>query len=404
MIKFDFETFIGNNVREKINSYMDSKKQIIGFLEQGDMRGWYNTAELFNSDLISDIKNTADYIRKNCDVFLVIGVGGSYMGSSAFIEALSPYFYNNLKKPEIYFVGYNLSSDYYSDLLKVIENKDVIVNVISKSGSTLEIDIAYNLVIDFMKSKYSYEEIKKRIIMTTDQHKGILREEVNKHGFKSFVVPDNIGGRYSVFTPVGLLPIAVSGIDIDEIIKGVKKAKENIDDAIYYVSLRNELYNRGKLIESYVVYEPKLYCFLEWIKQLYGESLGKNNRGIFPSSFINTRDLHSLGQFVQEGRKILFETVIKIKNIENDIYVEKYEKNLNEINNIVADSVAEAHFSGDVPSIVIDVDKLTPFTLGYLMQFFMISCAVSGFVENVNPFDQDGVEEYKKRAKTKLNK
>lgn len=405
MIRFDFSTYMNNYVSKyKLKSFIDSKDDIKNYLSAGDMRGWYSLDDLFDELLIKDIKDTSKFIKNNADVFLVIGVGGSYMGACSVIESLSPYFYNQTKKPSIYFLGHNLSSKYYSDLLKMIEDKKVIVNFISKSGRTLEIDIAYQVIMEFMNKKYDEEELRQRVIMTTDEFDGFLREETNKYGFKSFVIPKNIGGRYSVFTPVGLLPISVSGIDIDELYRGARDSFKNIDEMIYYAGVRNELFKQKRYVESFVVYEPKLYFFTEWLKQLYGESLGKNNQGILPISFINTRDLHSLGQFVQEGNKILFETMINIRNTSSDIQIEKYNKSMFEINNIVSISVSEAHLQGDVPSILIELEEISPYTIGYLLQFFMTSCAISGYIEGVNPFNQDGVEQYKKIITEKLEK
>lgn len=405
MIKFDFDTYMNKYISKKdIKKHLDEKEKIIDYLSNGEMRGWYNLNKLNDPKLIEDIKVTAKNIRDNCDVFLVIGVGGSYMGARAVIESLSPYFYNKINKPEIYFLGHNLSSEYYHDLLEIIKDKKIIINVISKSGNTLEIKVGYEIIMKFMKNKYSDSELKNRVIITTDKHNGFLREEVEKHNFKSFVIPNNIGGRYSVFTSVGLLPIAVSGIDLEELFKGAKSANNNLNEMIYYATIRNELFKQKRFVESYVVYEPKLYYLTEWLKQLYGESLGKENKGILPISFINTRDLHSLGQFVQEGNKIIFETVINVENSNNSIHIDEYNKSLTEINNIVSKSVAIAHQQGDTPLVIIEIEKTTPFTIGYLLQFFMTSCAISGYIENINPFNQDGVEMYKSEVKTKITK
>jgi glucose-6-phosphate isomerase len=397
MIRFDFDTYIKNFISESeysdynhylsdIDSYLNSNK---------DGMGWYCLDSLSHADLINDINSTADYIRNNCDVFIVIGIGGSYLGASAVIEALKPYFYNHKEYPEIYFLGTSLSSDYYYDLINLIKNKDVIVNVISKSGTTLETDIAYSLLMDFMVNKYSEKELQKRIIITTDKEKGLLREEVKQNGYKSFVIPSNIGGRYSVLTPVGLLPIAVANINLNELFKGAREANKEIDYQTRYAIIRNILSKKDKIVEAFVVYEPKLYAFTEWLKQLYGESLGKEEKGILPISLINTRDLHSLGQFVQEGNKILFETVINVEKSNRNINVDKYNKLLSEINNIASISTSKAHLKGAVPNNIITVEKLDEYTLGYLLQFFMASCAISGYIENVNPFNQEGVEEYK---------
>jgi glucose-6-phosphate isomerase len=399
-VTFDFETYNNQISEEDIKSY--NVEGINEFLLHSNMTGWYNIDNLFNSELISDIKKTATFIRNNCDAFIVIGIGGSYLGSLAVIEALKPYFYNQTNSPQIYFLGTSLSSDYYTDLINLIKDKDVIVNVISKSGTTLETDITYKLFMDFMKNKYSEEEIVKRVVITTDEKNGNLRSDANSFGYKSFIIPDNIGGRYSVFSPVGLLPIAVSGIDIDSIYEGVKDANANIDKQIKYAVVRHLMYQKNKVVEAFVVYEPKLYALTEWLKQLYAESLGKDGQGILPISLVNTRDLHSMGQFVQEGNKLLFETVINIENSNVKIQIDKYNKTLDGINNIASLATSKAHYKGNVSNNIITMNKLDERNIGYLLQFFMISCAISGLIEGVNPFNQNGVEEYKKIIKELL--
>jgi glucose-6-phosphate isomerase len=399
---FDFETYNNQISESDIENVDISNLDINTFLKNNDMTGWYDIDNLFNSSLIADVKNTASFIRNNCDVFIVIGIGGSYLGSLAVIEALNPYFYNQTNNPQIYFLGTSLSSEYYHDLIDLIKDKNVIVNVISKSGNTLETDITYELIMGFMRKKYSEEELVKRIIITTDKEKGNLRLEADKKGYKSFVIPNNIGGRYSVFTPVGLLPIAVSNIDIESIYKGAKLANENIDNQIKYALIRHAMYQKNKVVEAYTVYEPKLYALTEWLKQLYAESLGKEEHGILPISLINTRDLHSMGQFVQDGNKILFETVINVKNSNVEVQIDKYNKSLDTINNIASLATSKAHYNGNVSNNIITMDALNEQSIGYLMQFFMISCAISGFIEGVNPFNQDGVEEYKKIIKELL--
>ncbi len=404
MIKFDFETYTQKFLNtEELKKYENTVSDIREKLEaKEEMMGWYDLDTLFNEDLIRDIEETASYIKDNCDVFLVLGIGGSYLGSSSVIDALSPYFYNQSSKPEIYYVGTNLSSDYYNDLLAMIQKKSVIINVISKSGTTLETSIAYQLIMDFMKSKYSEKDLKNRVVITTDKERGSLREEAKSSGYKSYVIPENIGGRYSVFSPVGLLPIAVAGINLNSIHEGAEESLVKIDDQVKYAALRHMMYKKGKTVEAYVVYEPKLNAFTEWLKQLYGESLGKEERGIIPISFINTRDLHSLGQFVQEGTKMLFETVINIEESNSEIQVKKYNKTLDEINKIASTSTSKAHFNGNVLNSVITIKSLDEKAMGYLLQFFMVSCAISGILEKVNPFNQEGVEEYKKIMKASL--
>jgi glucose-6-phosphate isomerase len=404
MIKFDFETYSNNLISQEENKKYSNKITTINdfFDKNKDMMGWYDIEKLFDHNLISDINSTASYIRNNCDVFLVIGIGGSYLGSLAMIEAIKPYFYNQKNNPQIYFLGTSLSSDYYYDLFDIIKDKKIIVNVISKSGTTFETSLAYQLIMNFMNNKYSKDELKERIIITTDKDHGKLREDVINNDYKSFIIPSNIGGRYSIFTPVGLLPIAVANIDINKIYLGVKAANNNIKNQIKYAIIRDLMYNKNKLVEAFVVYEPKLSSFTEWLKQLYGESLGKKEQGLLPVSFINTRDLHSLGQFIQEGNKILFETVINVENCKGKIYIKDYHKTLNEINNIAVIATAKAHLKGDVLNNIITIDEINETNLGYLFQFFMISCAISGYIENVNPFDQTGVEKYKQVMKDLL--
>lgn len=398
MIKFDFTTYTKDFIcDEEIKEYEKAIPSIKSFLNsKNDMMGWYDLDELFNKQLIDDIDNTASYIRDNCDVFLIVAIGGAYLVSFSAIEALKPYFYNQTQNPQVYFIGPSLSSDYYHDLSELIKAKQIIVNVISKSGTTLETITAYQFILELMKEKYDDAELKKRIIITTDKENGILRMDINKLGYKSFVVPSNIGDRYSVFSPNGLLPLAVANIDIRALYEGAKSANSNIDNQIRYAIIREIMYKKGKKVEAFVVYEPKLHAFTEWLKQLYGESLGKEEKGILPISIVNVRDLHSLGQFMQQGNKILFETVINIENSNNNITIEKYNKSLNEINNIASVSTSKAHLNGGVLNNIITISKLDTETLGYLLQFFMVSCAISGFIAEVDPFNQEGVEEYKR--------
>jgi glucose-6-phosphate isomerase len=404
MIKFDFETYANNFVtiedKNKYNLDFNKIREILN--PSNNMTGWYDLDFLFDKNLITDIQNTASFIRQNCDVFLVIGIGGSYLGAKAVIEALKPYFYNEKISPRIYFVGNNLSSDYYYDLVSLIKDKDIIVNVISKSGNTLETKVAYELIMDLMKSKYQGEELRKRVIITTGKESDSLRLEVHKYGFKSFIIPNNIGGRYSIFTPAGLLPLAVANINLNDLYLGAREANNNVDKQIEYAVIRDIMYNRGKFVEAFISYEPKLESFLEWLKQLYGESLGKDEKGILPVSYINTRDLHSLGQFIQQGSKILFETIINVKNSKTLVKVDLYTKTLSEINNIALISTAKAHNKANVLNNIITIERLCEKTIGYLLQFFMISCTISGYIEGVNPFNQDGVEEYKSIMETML--
>ncbi|MDD3048552.1 MAG: glucose-6-phosphate isomerase [Bacilli bacterium] len=396
MVKFDFSTYMHNLPEDE---YATKKEDIIFKLNNNlDMLDWYHLDSCITSNILEDIIMTANKIRENCEVFIVIGIGGSSIGAKAAIEALLPYFNN--KGIEILFVGDSLSSSYLSELLEYIKNKQVIINVISKSGTTLEPGLAFDCLYNNLKEKYTEEEIKNRIIITTDEYEGNLRELANKNNYKSFIVPKNVGGRYSVLTPVGLLPIAVAGIDIRELINGAKAC--NQDDAIRYAIIRDILYNQGKSIESFTVYEPKLLAFTEWLKQLFAETQGKNNKGLLPISAINTRDLHSLGQFYQEGSRIIFETVLNITSTK-DLLISKYNRSLDEINNIAVNCVANAHFQAGTYSNIITIDYLNAYNLGYLILFFEIAAASGGYLLNINPFDQPGVNAYKDLINKELN-
>lgn len=383
MITFDFKKY----QYKKLENY-DLSEIKERFLKDKHMSGWYD----LDKSCVDSIESTASYIRNNCDVFLVIGIGGSYMGAKAVIDALSPYY--GTKKPEVLFAGYQLSSDYMADLIDYLQDKEVMVNVISKSGTTLEPAIAFDMILDFMENKYGEEECAKRVFVTTDANSGELLPLANQKGFQRFVVPDNIGGRFSVLTPVGLLPIAVAGFSIEELFKGAGKAKENLEDCYYYTKLRHELYNMNKTIESFDIYEPKLASFAEWLKQLFGESQGKDGKGIFPVSTINTRDLHSLGQYYQDGIDMLFSTTLFVHSDE-EIYLEKYKKTLDTVNKIAMESVAQAHFEGHVPTSIITLDAISEENLGYLIFFFEMSAMLGSYLLKINYYDQPGVNGYK---------
>ena len=388
MLKFDFNTFMNINGE---NDYDDKIHNIRETLEKKDsMLDWYDVDTTISKSEFEKIEKVSNYVRKNCDVFLVIGIGGSYLGSKAIIDMFKPYFKKD--KVEVMFAGFSLSSIYLKELLDYIKDKEVIVNVISKSGTTLETSITFNAVYDLMKEKYSKTQLQKRIIITTDKKKGKLRELVNKEHYISFKVPENIGGRYSVFTAVGLLPIAVSNINITRLLEGVRRGKKNIDKCFLYAIIRDILYKNGKKLESFTVYEPKLYFFTEWLKQLFGETQGKNNKGLFPVSVVNSRDLHSLGQYYQQGEPIIFETVI---NVANNKDIKVFNKSLNKINNLASLKVAEAH-APHTPSNIICLDYLNEENVGELMYFFMVSAAIGAYLLNVDPFNQPGVEDYKK--------
>ncbi len=394
MIKFDFSTY---NKIDDFSRYNEKLINLKAYLANHDEQmGWAKPELLFNEDKIFKIKEKALFIKENCDVFLVVGIGGSFMGTKAIIDALRPYFIQTVK-PKVVFVGNSLSSEYLSELLTIIENKEVIINVISKSGNTLEVLTTYDILLSKMKEKYNDEELKKRIIITTEPSMGnTLFNESKEKGFEIIETFKNIGGRFSVFTESGLLPICVADIDINGIINGAKEALKDYNNPARYAIIRDIMINKGFIVEAFTAYEPKLAYFIEWLKQLYGESLGKKGKGALPYGVINTRDLHSLGQYIQEGPKIIFETLFVFDGSKYGIYSERYQKNLSEINNIAYQAVARAHFEDGVNSSIFEMDELNEFNIGYLFQFFMISVTISGFIEeNDEVFTQDGVEKYK---------
>ena len=392
-----------------------------------DFVGWLNLPTKYDKKEFARIKKAAKKIKKESDILVVIGIGGSYLGARAVIEALTSSFYNMLPNeernfPQILYVGNNLSSDYMNELIEYIGDKDFSVNVISKSGTTTEPAIAFRIFREILENKYGIEEARSRIYATTDKEKGALKTLAEKEGYEQFVVPDNVGGRYSVLTAVGLLPIATCGIDIDKLMEGAKEAQEKYDDpdlkyneCYQYAVVRNILYKLYKNTEILVNYEPKMHYFTEWWKQLFGESEGKDQKGIFPAGVDFTTDLHSMGQYIQEGRRNLFETVIKIKKPKSDIEIQPDEDNLDGLNYLAGktldyvnkkamEGTIQAHVSGDVPNIQITIEKLDEKNLGAMIYFFEKACAVSGMILGVNPFNQPGVEEYKKNMFKLLEK
>lgn len=390
-----------------------------------DFLGWHNVDEIINEEEISKIETATSKIQADSEVVLVIGIGGSYLGAKAVIDYLNHSFYNQLKGdkklPEIYFVGHNISSTYIKDLEDVIAGRDFSINVISKSGTTTEPAIAFRHFKNILVEKYG-EAANERIYATTDAAKGALKTQALMNDWTSFVVPDNVGGRFSVLTAVGLLPIAISGGDIRAILAGAKEAQAkyaNADlatnDAYKYAAVRNALYSKGKTIEMLISYEPSLQYFNEWWKQLYGESEGKDGKGIFPSSALFSTDLHSLGQYIQSGRRDLFETVIDIKNVRHEVEIKAEEvdgdglnylagRNIDEVNKNAFKATAIAHTDGGVPNLVLEAEDMTEATIGHLIYFFEVACAISGYILGVNPFDQPGVEEYKRNMFALLGK
>ncbi len=389
-----------------------------------DFLGWVNLPFDYDKEEFTRIKAAAQKIKEDTDVLIVIGIGGSYLGARAAIEFLKGPFYNNLKQgvPEIYFAGNNISGSYLSDLLKICENKRVSVNIISKSGTTTEPAIAFRVFRKLLEEKYGEQEAAKRIYCTTDKARGTLKQLADEKGYECFVVPDDVGGRFSVLTAVGLLPIAAAGADIDAIMAGAQKAAEEYNvadmyknDCYMYAALRNAFYRKGKAVELLVSYEPRFTMMAEWFKQLYGESEGKDNKGLFPASVTFSTDLHSMGQYVQDGARILFETVVTFNESDKDVVIETEETNgdglnflagktMSFVNQKAFEGTVLAHNDGGVPNLVINVDKADEDNLGRLIYFFEKACAISGYMLGVNPFDQPGVESYKKNMFALLGK
>lgn len=380
--------------------------------------GWLELPTNYDKKEVEKIKKVAKKIQSDSEILLVIGIGGSYLGARAVIDALTHTFYNYLPKeqrktPQILYVGNNLNPNYINDLIELIGNRDLSINVISKSGTTTEPAIAFRIFRELLENKYGLKEAQKRIYVTTDKKKGALKQIADEEKYTTFVIPDNIGGRYSVLTAVGLLPIATAGIDIEKLLDGARFAQEKYldrnlkyNDCYKYAVARNILYQDEKNIEILVSYEPKLHYMIEWWKQLFGESEGKEGKGIYPTGAEFTTDLHSLGQYIQDGRRNLFETVINIKESNSDMSIHQDEDNLDELNYIANKSLdyvnkkameatVNAHVEGGVPNIIITMDKLNEYTLGHLIYFFELSCAMSGKILEINPFDQPGVEKYK---------
>lgn len=383
-----------------------------------DYIGWIDYPKTISSALVNRVKEAAEKIRAQSDVLVVIGIGGSYLGTKTVLDALSHSFYNELPKekrkgPKIYFAGHHISGTYMQDLLEIIDHSDVSLNVISKSGTTTEPAIAFRILKNALEKKYGKENASKRIFATTDEKNGALRTLADEEGYESFVIPSNVGGRYSVLTPVGLLPIACAGIDIEALLQGASDgvdefSVESIDDnpCYQYALLRHALYNKGKTIEVLVNYEPSMAYLSEWWMQLFGESEGKDGKGLFPTKMNNTTDLHSMGQMIQDGPRTVFETVVKVNTFEKDIVLEKAEsdldglnylagKTMSEVNENAFKGTLEAHVDGNVPNLVVGIHKKDAYHLGKLLYFFMKACGISGTMLGVNPFDQPGVEAYK---------
>ena len=390
-----------------------------------DFLGWITLPDDYDKEEFARIKKAAAKIQKSCDVFIAIGIGGSYLGARAVIEFLKSPMYNNIKKdtPDVYFSGCNISAQAMNELLAICEGKDVCINVISKSGTTTEPAVAFRVFRELLEKKYGKEGAKERIFVTTDKSKGTLKKFADESGYETFVVPDNVGGRFSVLTAVGLLPIAVSGVDIDMLMKGASDAAKEYtataditkNDCMKYVALRNVMYRHNKAMEILVSYEPYAAMFNEWWKQLYGESEGKEGKGLFPASVIFSTDLHSLGQFIQEGSRSMFETIVSVVDEKEKLAVPYDEANidtlnflagvdLNDVNKMAMKGTILAHVDGGAPNILIELAKRDEYSLGHLIYFFEFACGVSGYVLGINPFDQPGVEAYKNNMFALLGK
>lgn len=408
--------------KEKIAAAHDALHNKTG--AGSDFTGWVDLPVDYDKDEFSRIKAAAEKIKKNSDILIVIGIGGSYLGARAVIEFIKSQNYNDLRKgtPAIYFSGNSISSSSLSELIEICKDKDFSVNVISKSGTTTEPAIAFRIFREMLTEKYGKEGAAERIFVTTDKAKGTLKGLADKEGYETFVVPDEVGGRYSVLTAVGLLPIAAAGIDIDALMLGAANARKelmstdiNENDCYKYVAIRNALYNKGKKTEMFISYEPCFTMMNEWLKQLFGESEGKENKGLFPTSAIFSTDLHSLGQYIQEGERIMFETVVSFKKPKTELIIKEDPQNVDGLNFLTGKSVSFvnekaqqgtvlAHNDGGVPNIIIEAEDMTESTLGYLIYFFEKACAISGYVLGINPFDQPGVESYKKNMFALLGK
>jgi len=389
-----------------------------------DFLGWLDLPENYDREEFARIKKAAEKIKKDCQILIVIGIGGSYLGSRAAIEFNKSQLYNALPKdtPEIYFAGNSISPTYLNEILALCEGKDICVNVISKSGTTTEPALAFRVFRELLEKKYGKDGARSRIYCTTDKARGTLKDLADKEGYETFVIPDDVGGRFSVLTACGLLPIAAAGCDIDAMMKGAADARKAFaepdiekNDCYRYAAVRNILYNKGKAIEVLVCYEPAFTMMAEWYKQLFGESEGKDQKGLYPSSMIFSTDLHSLGQFVQDGSRTMFETVVNVQKTKQDFFIADdptnfdglnflSNQNMSVVNQKAQQGTMLAHIEGGTPNLVLDLPEMTEYEFGYLVYFFEKACAISGYMLGVNPFDQPGVEDYKRNMFALLGK
>ncbi len=431
-LKFDYSNALRFMKKDEITNMAGFTELAHRMLHQktgagSDFLGWVDLPVNYDREELERIKAAAGKIRADSDAFVVIGIGGSYLGARAAIEMLSHSFYNLLPKearkgPEIFFVGNNMSSTYMADLLEVLEGKDISVNVISKSGTTTEPAIAFRIFKEYMEKKYGKAGAAKRIYATTDKARGALKKLAGEEGYESFVIPDDVGGRYSVLTAVGLLPIAVSGADIDRIMQGAGKAWElykkpglEENDCYLYAAVRNILYRKNKTIEMLVNYEPSLHYFTEWWKQLFGESEGKDLKGIFPAGADFTTDLHSMGQYIQDGLRNIFETVLNVETPGKGMTIAEDRENIDGLNFLAGKEVDYvnkqamagtilAHVDGGIPNLVVNIPELNEYWFGNMVYFFEKACGISGYLLGINPFDQPGVEDYKRNMFALLGK
>ncbi len=431
-VKFDYSKtagYVHEHEVESMKALTESARQLL-LSKSGagnDYLGWIDLPVDYDKEEFARIKKAAEKIKSDSDVLVVIGIGGSYLGARAAIEFLGHNFFNSVSKdlrkaPEIYFVGNSISSNYLAGLVDVIGDRDFSVNIISKSGTTTEPAIAFRVFKKMLEEKYGKDEAAKRIYATTDKAKGALKKLADAEGYEEFVVPDDVGGRFSVLTAVGLLSIAVSGVDIDELMAGAASARKRCiendfdnNDAMQYAALRNIMLRKGKSVEILCDYEPSLHYTLEWWKQLMGESEGKDNKGLFPASVDLTTDLHSMGQFIQDGSRIMFETVLNVEKTSREIVIEKEDEDLDGLNYLAGKTMdfvnkcamngtILAHTDGNTPNLRVDIPEQTPFYLGELFYFFEFACGLSGYMLGVNPFNQPGVESYKKNMFALLGK
>ena len=430
-IKLEINKSLGFISKDKLAAYEPKVRACMETLEKGtglgnDFLGWFHLPSSITKEHLDDLKATAQVLRENCEVVVVAGIGGSYLGARAVIEAMSNSFLwlqeKKAGQPTIIFAGHNIGEDYLYELTSFLKDKKFGVINISKSGTTTETALAFRLLKKQCEDQRGKEMARKVIVAVTDAKKGAARVTADKEGYKSFIIPDNVGGRFSVLTPVGLLPIAVAGIDIDQLVEGARKmeevcANQNMmeNPAALYAATRNELYQNGKKIEILVNFQPKLHYFMEWWKQLYGESEGKDHKGIYPSSVDFSTDLHSMGQWIQEGERTIYETVISVETPNHELHVPSDEENLDGLNFLAGKRVDEvnkmaelgtqlAHVDGGVPNMRVSVPKLNEYYLGQLIYFFEKACGISGYLLEINPFNQPGVEAYKKNMFALLNK